>query len=211
MSIVKLVSFPFCNLKSVARYLQVMDHEYCSLVDPVDIKISDTIILPGVGTFGEGMRYLYQQGLIEPLRDHAKKGGKIIGICLGMQLLLSESDESPGTEGLSIIPGKCSRLLPKNNFAVPHIGWNNIVYNSNCVDALSFIGGDQIRFIESRDFYFVHSFVANSDSKEHEMLYFNHPDALMTAGLCKENVIGFQFHPEKSGPSGYKLLDCFLG
>jgi glutamine amidotransferase len=187
-----------------------MGHEYCSLVDPLDIKISDAIVLPGVGTFGEGMKYLSQQGLIQPLRNHAEKGGKIIGICLGMQLLLSESDESPGIKGLSIIPGKCSRLLPRNNFAVPHIGWNNIVYNSTCTDAHALIGGDQIAAIESRDYYFVHSFVANANAKEHEMLYFNHPDALQTAGLCKKNVVGFQFHPEKSGPSGYKILDFFL-
>ena len=210
MALVKLVTFPFCNLKSVTRCLQVMGHESCSLVDPVDISISDTVVLPGVGTFGEGMKYLSQKGLIQPLRDHAERGGKIIGICLGMQLLLSESDESPGIEGLSIIQGKCSRLLPKNNFAVPHIGWNNLFYNRRCIDAQPYIGSDQIEAIESRDFYFVHSFVAKAQEKECEMLYFNHPDARQTAGLCKKNVIGFQFHPEKSGPSGYKLLDYFL-
>ncbi|QNG27877.1 imidazole glycerol phosphate synthase subunit HisH [Synechococcus sp. HK01-R] len=210
MSVVKLVSFPFCNLRSVARYLQVMGHEYSSLVDQADIDISDTVILPGVGTFGEGMKYLSQQGLIQPLRKHAQEGGKIVGICLGMQLLLSESDESPGIEGLSIVPGRCSRLLPKNNFAVPHIGWNNLVYNSKCIDAQLYIDSDQIEVIESTDFYFVHSFVAKTDEKESEMFHFRHPDALQTAGLCKKNVIGFQFHPEKSGPSGYRLLEHFL-
>lgn len=210
MSIVKLVAFPFCNLKSIARYLQVKGYDYCSLDNYADLRISDTVILPGVGTFGEGMKYLSEKGLIQPLRDHAENGGKIIGICLGMQLLLSESDESPGTEGLSIIEGKCSRLLPKSSFAVPHIGWNSLVYNSKCIDAVPFINGDQIAAIESRDFYFVHSFVAYANAKENEMFYFNHPDALQAAGLCKGNVVGFQFHPEKSGPSGYRLLDYFL-
>lgn len=210
MSTVKLVPFPFCNFQSVSRYLQAKSHEYSALDDAAEIKPTDIILLPGVGTFGEGMKYLSEKGLVQSLREHAENGGNIIGICLGMQLLLSDSDESPGVEGLSIIKGKCSRLLPKSNFAVPHIGWNSLTYNAQCTDAVSFIEDDAIKDIERRDYYFVHSFVANANEKECEMFYFKHPDGRQTAGLCKGNVVGFQFHPEKSGPSGYKLLDYFL-
>ena len=140
----------------------------------------------------------------------AESGGKIIGICLGMQLLLTESDESPGVQGLSIIEGKCSRLLPTSSFAVPHIGWNSLVFNPQCTDALSFIHNDKISSSESKDFYFVHSFVARTSSNYHQMFYFEHPDFRQTAGVCKGNVVGFQFHPEKSGPSGYALLNQFI-
>ena len=101
------------------------------------------------------------------------------------------------------------KLLPKNNFAVPHIGWNNVFYNSNCTDSHPCLSSDQIEVIEKRDFYFVHSFVAKVDSMEHEMLYFNHPDERQVAGLCKK-CYRFSISSRKSGPSGYKLLDCFL-
>ena len=80
-----------------------------------------------------------------------------------------------------------------SSFAVPHIGWNSLVFNPQCTDALSFIHNDKISSIESKDFYFVHSFVARTSSNYHQMFYFEHPDFRQTAGVCKGNVVGFNF------------------
>ena len=97
--------------------------------------------------------------------------------------LLTESDESPGVQGLSIIEGKCSRLLPTSSFAVPHIGWNSLVFNPQCTDALSF-AMIKLVLLKAKTFI-LHSFVARTSSNYHQMFYFEHPDFRQTAGVCR--------------------------
>lgn len=207
---IKLINFPFCNISSVLRCLEKSGTDFAVLSSSSQISGSDVVILPGVGTFAEGMSYLLQNNYVEALKSHALSGGKIIGICLGMQLLLAKSDESPSVEGLSLIPGSCSLLPSCKGFLVPHIGWNSIKHNPTCSDSLSFLSDNSASLFESKDFYFVHSYVATASDKSHEMFYFRHPHRQMVAALCKGNIIGFQFHPEKSGPAGYDLLGRFL-
>ena len=207
---IKLINFPFCNVSSVVRCLEKISTNVSVLSSPSPISSSDIILLPGVGTFAEGMSFLSENNYVEALKNHAFSGGKIIGICLGMQLLLENSDESPSVQGLSLIPGSCSKLPSTKDFLVPHIGWNSIKHNPACSDSLSFLSGHSVPLLESKDFYFVHSYVATASDKSHEMLYFQHPKGEMVAGLCSGNILGFQFHPEKSGPAGYGLLKHFL-
>ena len=208
---IKIINFPFCNISSVVRCFESLSPCVSLLSGPSEVSTGDIIVLPGVGTFAEGMAYLLENNYVETLKSHAFSGGKIIGICLGMQLLLEKSDESPCVEGLSLIPGSCSKLPSSKEFLVPHIGWNSIIHNPSCIDSLSFLSGDDsVALLESRDFYFVHSYVATASDKDHEMFYFEHPNNQMVAGLCNKNILGFQFHPEKSGPAGYQLLANFL-
>ena len=207
---IRVVNFPFCNVASITRFLTVRQHSYDYLTDPSIINKADILIIPGVGTFDQGMHYLSSNNFIKPLINHANCGGRIIGICLGMQLLLSSSDESPGITGLSLIPGSCSLIPSNHHFRVPHIGWNSVALNPNFISpATSFaVGVDSL--VSTRDFYFVHSYVASASDATHEMLHFQHPNGLQVAALSSGNITGFQFHPEKSGSAGYDLLDAFL-
>ena len=206
---IHLINFPFCNASSILRFLNHSNKDFSFLSASAQLKLSDTVLLPGVGTFEQGMRFLTDNNLVSCLQHHANDGGKIVGICLGMQLLLHSSEESPGTNGLSIIPGHCKRLVPSVDFRVPHIGWNEVVLNNPS----SLHNGLQDSFdrFNKSDFYFVHSFVAHLDRAEHCLAYFSHPTASQVASICSENVLGFQFHPEKSGPAGYSLLSAVLG
>ena len=124
---VKIVNFPFCNVSSIVRFFESSCIQYELFSEEFSIDLSDCVILPGVGTFMQGIAFLDQINMINPLRSHFSNGGKIIGICLGMQLLLSSSDESPGVTGLNIIPGHCKLISASNEFLVPHIGWNEII------------------------------------------------------------------------------------
>lgn len=205
---IRLINFPFCNASSILRFLKHSNKDFSFLSAPAELNYSDTVLLPGVGTFEEGMRFLAENNLVSCLQHHANVGGKIVGICLGMQLLLHSSEESPGTNGLSIIPGHCKRLVPSADFRVPHIGWNEVVLNNPS----PYQNGFQYLFerFKKSDFYFVHSFVAHLDKAEHFLAYFSHPTGSQVAAICSKNVLGFQFHPEKSGPAGYSLLNKVL-
>lgn len=207
---IKVINFPFCNVSSVLRYLKCRNFAYQLYTENHLFDNTDTIIIPGVGTFDEGMNYLNDNNISLHLKNHAKSGGKILGICLGMQLLLSSSDESPGTEGLSIITGSCSKLLAQDYFLVPHIGWNGVLVNESSSIASDFIAHESIKSVCEKDVYFVHSYVASTLNSDNEILYFKHPQGLKVAALRQDNVFGFQFHPEKSGPIGYQLLDEVL-
>ena len=169
---IRLINFPFCNASSILRFLKNSNKDFSFLSVPSELELSDTVLLPGVGTFEQGMRFLAENNLVSCLQRHANNGGKIVGICLGMQLLLHSSDESPGTNGLSIIPGHCKRLVPSSEFRVPHIGWNELILNKSS----SFNNGFQHLFdrFKKSDFYFVHSFVAHLDTDRHCSAYFSH-------------------------------------
>ncbi|QNG27764.1 imidazole glycerol phosphate synthase subunit HisH [Synechococcus sp. HK01-R] len=207
---IKIVNFPFCNISSVLRCLDNLGVDFSVLNNSSEINSDDIVVLPGVGTFQEGMNFLRQNGYVPALTNHALSEGRIIGICLGMQLLLSRSEESPCVSGLSLIPGACSQLPACNDFLVPHIGWNSISHNPLCTDSFAFLGSESSSLYSSKDFYFVHSYVACAENQSSEMFYFDHPRGRMVAALCNSNTVGFQFHPEKSGPAGYELLLRFL-
>ena len=121
-----IVNFPFCNFHSIQRYFIAKNLEFCILEHNTTFNRNDIVVLPGVGTFKEGSTYLQQTGLYDSIRDHSLAGGFLLGICLGMQLLLSSSDESIGFHGLNIFPGNCLRIPSTPNFRVPHIGWNSL-------------------------------------------------------------------------------------
>ena len=207
--VIQIVNFPFCNFYSLERYLRVSSHAYQVLSTGETLSISDVIILPGVGTFKQGMEYLLASDLTDAIVEHANAGGRVVGICLGMQMLLDVSAESPGVKGLGLISGICEQIPATPTFSVPHIGWNSIVLaeNVNSNGAQGCIPAE----LSSSDFYFVHSYVAKTSVAEATIASFKHPSGHMAAAIRTGSVTGLQFHPEKSGRAGYSLLNHILG
>jgi glutamine amidotransferase len=140
--VVQVVNFPFCNFYSLERYLRVSSHPYQELSGAESPSSSDIIMLPGVGTFQQGMDYLQETGLASIILNHVSAGGRLIGICLGMQMMLDRSNESPGVEGLGLIPGVCERIRAVPSFSVPHIGWNSLLLpekSHSCIEQYSIL------------------------------------------------------------------------
>ena len=202
---IKVINFPFCNFHSLIRYFNVRKHPFEIYDNSIPLKKNDILIIPGVGTFGLGMEYIESKKLRDPIIEHSLLGGKIIGICLGMQLLLNTSEESSGVNGLGIIKGNCKKLLPNQDFSVPHIGWNTLEfkdYKSNILLDLS------NRFKGNLpDFYFVHSYHCVSEDISLISSFIEETNTSFAASIEKDNIQGYQFHPEKSGKVGYMLLD----
>ena len=205
MGEIKVVNFPFCNFFSLERYLRVKKKKFSILDEFNSLKNEDIVIIPGVGTFREGMSFLKKYGLDKKLLSHALKGGKIIGICLGMQMLFNASEESHNIEGLGLINGICKKIPDSKKFRVPHIGWNSLEIQS---ENIFFSKNLKLRnYLSERDFYFVHSYYVLPKQEQRIIAKFSHPYGLLAAAVNKNNIIGFQFHPEKSGKAGYDLLD----
>jgi glutamine amidotransferase len=173
--------------------------------NPQDIEEADHIILPGVGAFPDAMYNLQTLKWIEPLREAVFNNMPLLGICLGMQLLASCSNEEGDTEGLNFIPGKVQRLVPKDERErVPHVGWNEIYReNSNL----------PVKLLENipdgTDFYFVHSYHFMPESPSDILTKTNYCSGFVSI-VGKKNIFGTQFHPEKSGRMGFQLLKNFL-
>ena len=167
-----------------------------------EIEKADKIILPGVGAFGDAAEKLRTTGLGEVVKECAKKGTPILGICLGMQLLFDKSYEYGEHEGLGLIKGEIrpiSEVIP-SNLKIPHIGWN----------ALQFCGEQSpvFKYLKNGDFvYFVHSFYG-ADCED-SVIAKSEYGAMLTAAVAKDNVFGCQFHPEKSGNVGLSILRAF--
>ena len=193
-----VIDYDMGNIMSVFNALNYLGYENLELVNsPKQIAESEILILPGVGAFSDAMDNLRERELIEPLNKHVVEKKPIIGICLGMQLFFEYSYEGKGSKGLGWFPGEVKRLELKDEYRVPHMGWDNIKVSETC-NLFEDIKNDD-------DFYFVHSYHADCDPKFviAECQY----GISITAAIEKENLIAFQFHPEKSHLNGLKLLN----
>jgi len=207
---ITIIDYGMGNLFSIARALNYVGADTLITNDPSKISSSDRLILPGVGAFGFGMKELEKRSLIEGINDFVKTGRPLLGICLGMQLLLSKSYEFGLHKGLGLIRGKVVRFKdpkPKGEFfKIPHIGWNKIAFSSENYSKTDSI----VRNISSGSFfYFVHSFIALLNDKADTVAESQYGSDRFCSILNKDNVWGCQFHPEKSGKIGLKLLDNF--
>lgn len=188
------------NLRSVENAV------YQNGFDPVvvnDTKMLDDfthLIIPGVGNFGAAMPEIERRGLRLPILDFVASGRPLLGACLGMQLMMTIGEEGGMNQGLGLIPGKVSRLQPEGRLRVPHVGWNLLeIQRPHPV----FEG-----IKKGRDFYFVHSYATQCNSPE-DVLGTTDYGGKVTAVIGRANVIGFQFHPEKSQVNGLKLIENF--
>jgi glutamine amidotransferase len=163
---------------------------------------ADRLILPGVGAFGDAMATLRDRGLVEPIRRAVACGIPFLGICLGMQLLADRSDEFGVHEGLGIIPGHIHRLPEGPETRIPNVGWRPLTIHGHD----SFLGA----LPTATMVYFVHSFGFAPTNPANIAATISINGQAIAAVLRHENVIGYQFHPEKSGPAGLDLIDRFL-
>ena len=207
MRSIKIVKFPFCNYFSLERYLKVRSIDHSLLSSAESLSKNSIIILPGVGSFASAMQHLGESNLLDLITDHVQGGGKIMGICLGMQVLFDFSDESPHEKGLGFVKGGCKQIPKTSFFPVPHMGWNSVVFPNSSQLFYGSQSYDLNYCYSAVDYYFVHSYYARPENSSMTSAFFEHPSGLLCASVIDKNIIGFQFHPEKSGRAGYKLLD----
>ena len=199
---VAIIDYGVGNLFSLQCSLKKIGVEAVVTSDEKVIKGADRIILPGVGAFGDAAKKLRSSGLVELITEEAKNGKPFLGICLGMQLLFEKGFEYGEHEGLGFLKGNVIPLENKipENLNIPHMGWN----------ALDFVGGKSpiFKYINDGDFvYFVHSFYATDC--DDSVIATSEYGIPVTAAVGKGNIFGCQFHPEKSGDVGLKILKAF--
>jgi len=196
---IAIVDYGAGNLKSVTNALDFLKVKYKVTDKAKDIEGADKIIFPGVGSFGDCMQSLEKKGLISVLKKEIGKK-PYLGICLGLQVLFESSDESKGVNGLSIFKGKCKKFDGKG-LKVPQIGWNSIkIVKKN--ETLEKIKDDPY-------FYFVHSYYV-SPLDESIVSVKTDYGISYCSGVCSGNIYAFQFHPERSGEIGLKILENFV-
>lgn len=206
---VSIVDYGIGNLYSVLKACESVGLKPKITHDKSELINSDAIILPGVGAFGDAMKNLTDLNLVEVLQEYANSGKPLMGVCLGMQLLLNESEEFGTQKGLGVISGVCKRFPNEFNgkkIKVPQIMWNTIYPNGET----NFKQGSPIESIKSNEYmYFVHSYYANGIQDENILCKTNYAGIEYVSGICKGNVWAFQFHPEKSGVEGLKIYNKF--
>ena len=207
MSSVAVIDYGMGNLHSIAKALQhaAPDVDVQILSNPELILKADSVVFPGVGAMRDCMDALEQSGLVEVIKISAKTK-PFLGICLGMQALLSDSEENDTTQALNILPGHVVHFsdglkdTEGNSLKIPHMGWNQVHYSAHPL-------WDKIP--QNSRFYFVHSYYAVPDDKALIAATTDYPDTFACA-LSQDNVFAVQFHPEKSQAVGLQLLNNFL-
>jgi glutamine amidotransferase len=168
--------------------------------EPARLADHSRLILPGVGAFGEAMRTLLESGLAEALATRVRAGTMVLGICLGMQLICEESDEGGRHSGLGFVRARVRRFPVKDGLKVPHMGWNAITWRRPHALAAGVDSGS--------DVYFVHSYYVDC-ARPTDVLAETYHGLSFASAICHENVMGLQFHPEKSQRPGLRLLANF--
>jgi glutamine amidotransferase len=198
--VIGIVDYGMGNRRSVEKALERVGGEPRLTADRDVLRAADGLVVPGVGAFPEAMRRLRASGLDEVIREQARAGVPVIGLCLGMQLLLDRSSEHEGAEGLGLIPGEVRRLAPDGGLKLPHIGWNEVRWtrSSPLVDGLP----------DPATFYHVHTFVP-VPADEADVLGISDYGGEFASVVERGNVCGAQFHPEKSSLHGLALLRNF--
>ncbi|MBO5356067.1 MAG: imidazole glycerol phosphate synthase subunit HisH [Clostridia bacterium] len=199
---VAIVDYGVGNLFSLRSSFLSVGAKTVVTSDPAVLRDADRIVLPGVGAFGDAAKKLRDSGLADVVVEEARKGKPLLGICLGMQLLFDKSFEYGEHEGLGLIKGEIrpiAEVIPQS-FKIPHIGWNALHFNGK--------KSPLFRYISEGDFvYFVHSFYGARC--EESVIATAEYGAELTAAVACENVFGCQFHPEKSGEVGMRILRAF--
>lgn len=199
---VAIIDYDAGNIKSVEKALEYLDQKTVVTRDSKIIRKADQIILPGVGAFGGAMRKLEEYGLIDTIHEVVELGKPFLGICLGLQLLFERSEESEGAAGLGILSGKILKFPEDRGYKIPQIGWNSLEIRK---DSVLFRGVPNQSYV-----YFVHSYYLKAEDERIVAAsadYAAHIHAAVESG----HIFACQFHPEKSGEVGLKILKNFAG
>ncbi len=197
---IAVVDYGAGNLRSVELALARLGEETVITRDPAVLAAADGVILPGVGAFADAMSAMHDSGVVPALYDAAQSGRPFLGICLGMQALFDGSEEGPGVRGLGLVPGMVRRL-PDTGLKIPHMGWNNLI---PAKESPLLAGLPDEPYV-----YFVHSYACAADDPA-DVLATAQYGVEFHAAVQRGNVIGMQFHPEKSGAVGERLLRNFI-
>ncbi len=198
---IAIIDYGVGNLFSLSCSLKKVGADAVITGDKEIIKKADKLILPGVGAFGDAMEKLKKDGLDKLVKEETLKGKPLLGICLGMQLLFEKSYEFGVNEGLGLIKGEVVDMKGRipEKLKIPHIGWNALELKGNCPIFKDLKDGDCV--------YFVHSFYA--EGCENNLTASTEYGIKITAAAANGNIFGCQFHPEKSGETGLKILRAF--
>lgn len=203
-----VIDYGVGNLLSVQRGLEQSGAQVELSSDPQAIRNATKLVLPGVGAFANAIENLNSRDLIDPILSAAKSGTPLLGICLGMQLLLSQSEEFGLTPGLDLIPGTVIAIPDHAEdgdlVKLPHIGWNTLEETNpweNTILRGTPVGGAA---------YFVHSYMAVPNKREHLLSVTDYAGNEISAVIQNQNIMGCQFHPEKSGEVGLSILRSFV-
>ncbi len=198
---ISLLDYGAGNVRSLRNAIQALGFSLTEIEGPEDILKAERLIFPGVGAFGAAMARLHAQGYVEPLKAYLAEGRPFFGICIGLQTLFEGSEESPGVPGLGLIPGQIRRF-EGSGLSVPHMGWNG-VNQLRPSPLFADYGGDKL--------YFVHSYRAVPGPENADwVLATTDYGAPFVSALSRGRVAAVQFHPEKSGAAGLKILRHFL-
>lgn len=198
---IAIIDYDAGNLKSVQKAVNFIGEEAVISRDRDEILAADKVILPGVGSFGDAMEKLKKYNLVNTIYDIVDKKIPFLGICLGLQLLFERSDESEGVSGLGILKGEILRIPDAPELKIPHIGWNSLRFMND---------GRLFKNIEDDEYvYFVHSYYLRAAEPEIVKAVTEY-STIIDASVEKDNVFACQFHPEKSGEVGLKILKNFI-
>ena len=198
---IAILDYDAGNIKSVEKAFKILGKETILTRDFSVIKKADHVVLPGVGSFADAMDHLKKYELDKAINEYVSSGKPFLGICLGLQLLFESSEESPGVEGLGLLEGKVLRIPAEEGLKIPHIGWNSLDYPNK---------GRLFKDIDEGSFvYFVHSYYLKAKD-EGIVTATTEYGTHIHASVEKDNIFACQFHPEKSGAVGSKLLKNFV-
>ena len=207
---VAIIDYRSGNIFSMRNALETVGAEHVVVSQPEGLKNFDALVLPGVGAFGNAVHNLTDLGLFEAIHAFKKTGRPVVGVCLGMQLLLDQSDEFGSTEGLGLISGKVIEIPESDRSGAilkrPHIGWNELCATFENTDWSDTV----LRDIKPESSaYFVHSFMAVTDDPACVIANAMYGEEKIPAVIAYERITACQFHPEKSGEVGLKILKAF--
>ncbi len=194
---IAIIDYGAGNLKNVAKAFDFLGIENIVTANAEEIKKADKIVLPGVGAFGEGMANLTKLGLDKVIKEEVASGKPLLGICLGMQMLFDESEESPNVKGLGLLKGTIRRIPKTGDLKIPHMGWNDLSCRGKLFEGL-----------DKPFVYFVHSYYLDAADKS-VVSAKTHYGIDIEVAVEYKNIFGFQFHPEKSSEAGLKMLKNF--
>lgn len=198
---IALVDYGMGNIRSVSKAIEAAGGEITITQNPEEIKKSKAIVLPGVGAFRDCMANLNELGILDVVKEEILKGKPYLGICLGMQILFSESEEFGICKGLDILKGKVIRFSLPKEYKIPHMGWNRVKFMKKS----KFLSDVP----DSSYFYFVHSYYVAPEEKG-VVAGVTDYGVEFTSMVIYENIFATQFHPEKSQKMGLKLLKNFI-
>ena len=197
---IAIIDYDAGNLRSVEKALEALGQQVIVTKDAETIRQAEKVILPGVGAFGDAMANLQRLGLVEVIRETAASGKPFLGICLGLQLLFEDSDETPGVLGLGILRGHIKRIPEQPGLKVPHMGWNNLELHH---DGALFRGLPEHPYV-----YFVHSYYLEAEDPDIVTATAEY-GVTIHASVQRGNLFACQFHPEKSSQIGLAILKNF--